>query len=148
MHLPTPRAGFASPGARHYFSSISAYTLNAEYNVAGAGASDRAYGSSVSTNLFDTLGVRPALGRFFTPQEEESGQDRVVVLVTATGSNTLAVIRMCWGRIFCSMGSIARLLGSPRKASSFPTQKRSFGFPSLSRPATPRISGPTLTTAP
>src|SRR5271154_51339 len=58
------------------FSSITAYTLNAEYNVAGAGASDRAYGSSVSTNLFDTLGVRPDLGRFFRPQEEELGQDR------------------------------------------------------------------------
>ncbi len=62
------------------FSSISGYTLNAEYNVAGAGSSDRAFGSAVSTNLFDTLGVRPALGRFFSQPEEEPGQDRVVVL--------------------------------------------------------------------
>ena len=56
--------------------------------------------------------------------------------VTATGNNTLAAIRMWWGKIFCSMGSIARLLGSPRKASSFPTPKPSFGCRSPSRPAT------------
>src|SRR6202012_5012759 len=40
------------------FSSISGYTLNSEYNVTTGGASDRAFGSTVSTNLFDTLGVR------------------------------------------------------------------------------------------
>src|SRR4051794_30634516 len=47
------------------FSSVSGYTLNAEYNVSTAGAPDRAFGSAVSTNLFDTLAVRPVLARFF-----------------------------------------------------------------------------------
>ena len=64
----------------HSFSSVSAYTLNTEYNIAGTGASDRGFGSSVSTNLFATLGVQPELGRFFNPAEEASGQDHVVVL--------------------------------------------------------------------
>ncbi len=63
------------------FASISGYTLNTEYNVTNGGdASDRAFGSSVSTNLFDTLAVRPTLGRFFSSPEEETGRDRVVVL--------------------------------------------------------------------
>jgi predicted permease len=62
------------------FASISGYTLNTEYNITGRGTSDRAFGSSVSTNLFDTLGVRPALGRFFSAPEETTGQDRVVIL--------------------------------------------------------------------
>jgi len=62
------------------FSSISGYTLNTEYNVTGGSVSDRAFGSTVSTNLFDTLGVRPSLGRSFSPAEEEAGQDRVVIL--------------------------------------------------------------------
>jgi hypothetical protein len=61
------------------FSSISGYTLNSEYTVTTGGASDRAFGSTVSTNLFDTLGVRPSLGRFFSAPEEETGRDRVVV---------------------------------------------------------------------
>jgi hypothetical protein len=62
------------------FASVSGYTFNSEYNVAGGGSSDRAFGSAVSTNLFDTLGVRPALGRFFSAAEEQAGQDRVTVL--------------------------------------------------------------------
>ena len=64
----------------HSFSSVSGYTLNAEYNVSTAGAPDRAFGSAVTTNLFDTLAVRPVLGRFFSPAEAEMGQDRVIVL--------------------------------------------------------------------
>jgi predicted permease len=62
------------------FSSVSGYTLNTEYNLTGGGASDRAFGSTVSVNLFDTLRVRPSWGRFFSAPEEEAGQDRVVVL--------------------------------------------------------------------
>ncbi|MGA2218744.1 MAG: ABC transporter permease [Terracidiphilus sp.] len=64
----------------HTLASISAYTLNTEYNVTGGGDAARAFGSSVSTNLFDTLGVRPELGRFFHPSEENEGEDHVVVL--------------------------------------------------------------------
>jgi predicted permease len=62
------------------FAGISGFTLNAEYNVTGGGASDRAFGSTVSTNLFETLGVRPVLGRFFSSAEETVGQDHVIVL--------------------------------------------------------------------
>jgi predicted permease len=64
----------------HTLASISGYTLNTEYNITGGGSSDRAFGSAVSVNLFDTLGVRPALGRFFSPEEANVGSDLVVVL--------------------------------------------------------------------
>ncbi|HEX6495964.1 MAG TPA: ABC transporter permease [Acidobacteriaceae bacterium] len=62
------------------FASISGYTLNSEYNVTTSGTSDRAFGSAVSVNLFDTLAIHPALGRFFSAPEEQTGQDQVVVL--------------------------------------------------------------------
>jgi putative ABC transport system permease protein len=58
------------------FASVSDYTLNTENNVTGGGASDRAFGSTVSTNLFDTLSVRPSWGRFFSAPEGKAGQDR------------------------------------------------------------------------
>ena len=61
-------------------SSVSAFTLNTEFNVTGIGSSARAFGSIVSANLFNTLDVQPALGRFFAPSEETPGQDRVIVL--------------------------------------------------------------------
>ena len=64
----------------HTFSSISGFSQNIEYNVTGGGTTGRAFGSTVNANLFDTLGVRPAIGRFFSPEEETQGQDRVIVL--------------------------------------------------------------------
>jgi predicted permease len=64
----------------HTFAGISGYSLNVEYNVTGGGTTGRAFGSTVNANLFDTLGVRPALGRFFALGEETLGQDRVIVL--------------------------------------------------------------------
>ena len=61
-------------------SSVSAYTLNSEFNVTGIGSSARAFGSTVSANLFNTLDVQPTLGRFFVSSEETPGQDHVIVL--------------------------------------------------------------------
>ncbi len=62
------------------FASVSAYTPNEEHNLDSGGASDRAFGSVVSVNLFTTLGVEPVLGNFFTPDQEQFGQDHVIVL--------------------------------------------------------------------
>jgi predicted permease len=38
------------------------------------------YGATVSADLFQTLGVRPELGRTFLPEEDRPGRDRVVIL--------------------------------------------------------------------
>jgi putative ABC transport system permease protein len=46
----------------------------------GTGEPTRINGSSVSAGFFAILGVRPALGRFFLPEEEEPGHEPVVVL--------------------------------------------------------------------
>jgi predicted permease len=64
----------------HALASASGYSPNTEFNLTGAGNSARAFGSTVSANLFDTLGVRPALGRFFSPGDAVDGQDHVIVL--------------------------------------------------------------------
>ena len=61
-------------------SSVSGYTLNTEFNVTGIGSSARAFGSTVSANLFNTIDVKPALGSFFASSEEAPGQDHVIVL--------------------------------------------------------------------
>jgi len=62
------------------FASITAYSPDAESNVAGNDGSERVFGSAVTVNGFDTLGVHPALGSFFTPENAISGQDLVMVL--------------------------------------------------------------------
>jgi predicted permease len=62
------------------FSSIAAYGPNAESNIAGTDSSERVFGSRVTVNLFDTLRIHPALGRFFSSENAVAGQDHVVVL--------------------------------------------------------------------
>ena len=67
----------ASTELRDVFSSVAAYT-NRSFNVGGAGEPERLDGSRVSASLFPLLGIEPALGRFFRPDED--GDARVVVI--------------------------------------------------------------------
>ena len=62
------------------FAAISGFGADAESNVAGTDSSDRVFGATAMTNVFDTLGIHPLLGSFFTRDEEQPGQDLVVVL--------------------------------------------------------------------
>ncbi len=62
------------------FASISGFGPNAEANIGDASSSSRVFGAEVMANAFDTLGIHPAAGRFFTPDDALAGHDPVVVL--------------------------------------------------------------------
>src|SRR5580704_16917677 len=62
------------------FTAISGFGADAESNVAGTDSADRVFGAGVMANAFDTLGIHPALGSFFTRDEAVAGRDLVVVL--------------------------------------------------------------------
>jgi predicted permease len=62
------------------FTAISGFGADAESNVGGADSSDRVFGAEVMANAFDTVGIHPALGSFFTRDEGVAGRDFVVVL--------------------------------------------------------------------
>ena len=49
-------------------------------NLTGSGEPERLTASVVTGNYFDTFGVRPALGRGFSLENEKTGQDQVTVL--------------------------------------------------------------------
>ena len=51
-----------------------------DMDLSGAGDAEEIHGVRSSTNLLDLLGERPALGRSFLPDEDQAGQDRVVIL--------------------------------------------------------------------
>lgn len=57
-----------------------AATQRTSFNVSGAANPERRRGSIVSSNIFDVLGVQPALGRGFALEEEQPGRSRVVVI--------------------------------------------------------------------
>jgi predicted permease len=62
------------------FAAVSGFGADAESNVAGTDSSDRVFGATVMTNAFDTLGIHPLVGSFFTRDQDRTGQDLVVVL--------------------------------------------------------------------
>src|SRR5215510_2208817 len=75
-------------------------------NLAGAGEPERLICRQVSANFFSTLGVRPQLGRAFTPEEDRAGANPVVVI-----SHSL------WQRRF---GADAEIIGKPLTLSDKP----------------------------
>ncbi|MEP6962371.1 MAG: ABC transporter permease [Acidobacteriota bacterium] len=51
-----------------------------DFNYAGGRLPERLQGAAVSAEWFDVFGAQPLLGRTFTPQEDQPGQNREVVL--------------------------------------------------------------------
>jgi putative ABC transport system permease protein len=49
-------------------------------NLTGSDMPERIQGFLVSSNFFDTVGVKPVQGRNFLPDENESGKDRVAII--------------------------------------------------------------------
>jgi predicted permease len=60
--------------------AVAGYGPDAESNISESDVPDRVFGAKVTVNAFDTLGIHPALGSFFTGQDEVTGEDHDVVL--------------------------------------------------------------------
>lgn len=62
------------------FSGMAAYADRAVSLSDGAGAAERLYGTSISTNAFALVGQQPVLGRDFVASDAGSGATPVVIL--------------------------------------------------------------------
>jgi len=49
-------------------------------NLTGLDVPERVFGGLVSAGYLETIGVAPAVGRFFLPEEDRAGNERVVIL--------------------------------------------------------------------
>ncbi len=76
--LTFPRFTFIQQQNRS-FASTAAFT-NEEFNLSGRGDPEQVPSARVSWSFFDTLGVPPALGRSFRPEEDQPGGDPVVLI--------------------------------------------------------------------
>ncbi|HZT61198.1 MAG TPA: ABC transporter permease, partial [Pyrinomonadaceae bacterium] len=63
----------------HVFDGLAATQFDS-YNLTGVDEPERLQGRNVSANFFDLLGVTPALGRSFTPDEDRPGAGRACVI--------------------------------------------------------------------
>jgi putative ABC transport system permease protein len=61
------------------FEQIAA-SIGTNYNLTGNGEPERISGARVSANYFDLLGVKPVLGRVFSPAEDQHGANRIAIL--------------------------------------------------------------------
>jgi predicted permease len=113
----------------HSFASISGYSLNAEYNVTGGGTTGRAFGSTVSTNLFETLGVRPALGRSFSSAGETTGQDREIILSNGFWKDQFGGDPGVVGRTMMLDGVNREIIGVAPPQIHFPDSETQFWIP-------------------
>ena len=113
----------------HALASVSGYSMNTEFNVTGIGTSARAFGSTVSTNLFETLGVRPVLGRFFSNAEAVDGQDRVIVLSNGFWRQQFGADPSVIGRNILLDGVNRQIIGVAPPATRFPDADTQFWIP-------------------
>jgi putative ABC transport system permease protein len=64
------------------FEDIAAFTDN-NFNLTGDGEPERLACAQVTASLFTTLGVQPVRGRFFLPEEDKPGANKVAVVSEA-----------------------------------------------------------------
>jgi predicted permease len=76
---------FADPTFDHVAAENRSFSALAEYNISGMtisnnGEAVRVTASAVSKQFFDVLGVKPVLGKFFVPEEQQIGAPMAVVI--------------------------------------------------------------------
>jgi predicted permease len=91
LWFPETAFGISSPGSttdpdyvqwraqNKVFDDIAAFH-GQTFNLTGGGEPERLLGAAVTPNLFQLLGVTPALGRSFLSEEEQAGRGNVVLL--------------------------------------------------------------------
>ena len=84
-----PRTSVSGPHYLDYsrqtdiFESTAAFATR-NFNLTGVNIPERLQAGRVTATFFPTLGINPIAGRFFTPEEDKFGNERVVVLSAAS----------------------------------------------------------------
>src|SRR5213593_2911670 len=105
----------------HSFEGI-AIAEGASADLTGAGEAVEIHGVRASANLFDVLGVRPALGRSFLPEEDEPGRGRVVVLADEFWRGRFHADPSAVGRTIALDGAPYTVVGVLPASFHFPAQ--------------------------
>jgi predicted permease len=111
------------------FTSISGYDRDMESNVAGTDAAERVFGTAVTVNTFDTLGIHPIAGRFFSPEEAMAGRDQVVVLSYGYWRQRFAGNPYVVGQTVRIDGTSRRIIGVMPSGVHFPYSDTQFVIP-------------------
>ncbi len=92
------------------FESMAAYS-HERLHVTGIDRSREVITTAVTSDLFPLLGVAPLLGRGFLPQEQQAGNDRVVILSHSFWKNELGGAPEAIGAILSLDGRGCTIVG-------------------------------------
>ena len=120
------------------FSSVAGYGDDVESNLSDADTPERVFGATVTVNAFNTLGIRPAQGDFFTPEDAVSGQDHDVVLSYGYWLQHYGGLTSAIGRELRIDGISRRIIGVMPEDVHFPYADTQFVTPVSFHPGDPR----------
>jgi predicted permease len=111
-------AGFVSNGDIDFlrargrsFARVAASSPGWTMSLVGVGDPQRVTASKTSANLFDTLGVRPMLGRVFEPDEDRPGRHRVAILSYGLWRSKFGADPSAVGRVVTLENAPHRIVG-------------------------------------
>ncbi len=113
----------------HAFSSIAGYGDDTESNIAGSDIPERVFGASVTVNALDTLGIHPALGQFFSKDDEILGQDHDLVISNGYWKRHFAGSPTALGSTLRVDGISRRIIGILPAGVRFPYTDTDFLIP-------------------
>ena len=111
MHAPVSARGFARyRDETRSFSNIAVQT-GWGVNLTGLGDPERLNGMRVSSDFFSVYRAAPARGRVFTPQEDQPGNNKVVVLSDALWRRRFGAEPNTVGRTISLNGEPYQIIG-------------------------------------
>ena len=103
-------ANMADYNQNHVFTGIS-HVGTPGMNLTGAGAPERIFGLRAGYNFLDILGVQPAMGRGFRPEEDRYGAPHVVIISHELWQQRLGGERGVIGRKITLDGEAYEVIG-------------------------------------
>ncbi len=91
-----------------------------DFNLTGDATPERIAGARVSWSFFDTLGIKPILGRTFLPEEDRIGVNHVVVLSRGLWASRFAADPEIIGRAITINGEAYTVIGVAPANFQFP----------------------------
>jgi putative ABC transport system permease protein len=99
------------------------------FNLTGTDKPERVIGARVSSDMFQLLGVQPALGRDFTAEEDRDGADRVVILSYDFWQHRFAGDRNAIGQTIKLSDQTYTIVGVMPRGFAFPSPRAQIWTP-------------------
>jgi len=104
----------------HVFEQLAAVDFLVTFDLSGNDKPERVDGAAVSPGLFELLGVAPVLGRTFSSQGDQLGQERVILLSYGLWQDRFSADRSIVGKAIAVNGRDFTIIGVMPPGFQFP----------------------------